>query len=124
MRLLTADELLHTAVKEDNHESICELLNFRHADPNFLVNGKTPLFFASPKAAEALLNEGADPAVECDGLLFYERQDFFQNVCENLHLFHILMSLYSSNFDLFLQQRKTGKSFVDYLNPEALSVSC
>jgi hypothetical protein len=75
-----ANELLHMAANNEsaNFEEIIQVLMTDFgADPNGIVDGKTPLFCCEIyENIENLLAAGADPFVEIDGRLFFEREVF------------------------------------------------
>ncbi len=112
-----ANELLHIAVKADQKKQYDILIHEFNADPNYLIDSKTPLFFAKLNLIKCLLKNGADPFIECDGYLFYERDDFYEQRSHN-YFGVVLQLLYEKGFDLFTKKnRKSGKSVVDHFLP-------
>ncbi len=120
-----ANELFHLAVKADANYIYEELFFLFKADPNGLIDGKRPLFVAGPNGIEKLLKLGADPFIQCDGLYFFERENFCQDSKELRSEW--LIELHKQKFDLFSRECQSGKSLIDFLDPEmqvSFPVSC
>ena len=109
------NELLHLAVQAGLLQTSIDLITGFRADPNCLINGKTPLFHAKYDLVHILLKKGADPFVECDGFKFFERADFCQG--DQIDAACLIL-LHRKGFDLFEPAVKTGKSLINHLRSD------
>ncbi len=71
------------------------------------------------KIVHLLKNPNLDPFLEKDGKLFFERDDDSLRKVTELDA-SWLFELYFLGFDVFKKSQKTGKSLIDYLNPDAV----
>ncbi len=114
---LHANDLFHFVAKKSNsgHALVDQLISDYGADPNCLIDGKTPLFVASLGAMKSLIQHRSDPFLKIDGLLVFERENLFSESSSTLDG-SWLISLYSKGFDLFSSRNKTGKSLLGYFD--------
>ena len=110
-----ANHLLHFAVKHSAQHFFADLVHEFGADAKVLIGGKTLLFECERMdAMHELVRLGADPFHQCDGYLFFERDDFSKHLAS----FDFLMQIHQQGLDLFSREHKSGKSLVDYLKEQ------
>ncbi len=81
------------------------------------------MFLAKYPLIAELVEYGADPSIEFDGRLFFERVNDSLNDYNYIHGSG-LITLHAKGFDLFSPAPKTQKSFLNYMKPETTFRFC
>ncbi len=107
------------AYQRGNVRFLGDIFSREGLDPNGLVDGKSPLFVSVFLSTELLLIKDANPFIECDGALFYERDSFFNEEFLQYSDGGVgsswLIHLHRKGFDIFKPGKKSRKWLVDYL---------